>query len=387
MAEIELSHEQLSALAAVEDWFFSSPDKTKTLGGYAGTGKSTLTRELLRRIPKPVAVCAYTGKAAHVLKTKGIDDATTIHALIYAPADACGVCGQWFSVCSSNNAVAAQLGGPQCSQASTVTRFARVDSLRHKLIVVDEASMVSTRIQQDLEAFDAKVLYIGDHGQLEPIGAGGALMADPAIRLETIHRQAEGSTILTVAHFLRRGQHPSTMGRMLVDGSVRLHDGVPHDIAEYDVVLCGFNRTRAGVNRKVRKVRGYDPAGPQPGDRVVCLRNDHEKGIFNGMLATVAGIDATEIAVVADDGRELGPMEYYAGQFGALKTLRDVDRGTTLWDYGYALTVHKAQGSEWDNVCVLEQVMPLWDASRWRYTAVTRASKRLTYCLPEGHDR
>lgn len=385
MADVELSREQFAALAAIENWFYGSEDKTLTMGGYAGTGKSTLIGQLLRRIPEPVAVCAYTGKAAHVLQTKGIEQATTIHKLIYTPTDACSVCGQWVSVCAANNKTVTELGtGTVCAASGTVTKFARAPGVRAALIVVDEASMVGKYLQADLESFPAKVLYVGDHGQLEPIGAGSTLMAAPQIRLETIHRQAEGSTILVVAHDLRQGHSPETLGRRLVDDTVRLHDGVPADVAEFDMVLCGFNRTRVAVNRKIRKARGYPDGVPVPGDRVVCLRNDSELGIFNGMLATIMEVTRSSLAVVTDDGRELSPMPYEGAQFCAQTTYRDVDRDTTLWDFGYCLTVHKAQGSEWDDVCVLEQIMPLWDAARWRYTAATRAAKRLTYCLPRG---
>lgn len=380
---MQLSREQLAILAAVQEWYFSGAGKTLTLGGYAGTGKTTIIRELLRAIPDPVSVCAFTGKAAHVLQSKGVEKATTVHSLIYSPADACARCGQWVSMCQAANRAAAQVGGRRCPADGTTTRFARSDSIGAALIIVDEASMISERLQRDIEGFDARVLYVGDHGQLEPVGAGGDLMRQPALRLETIHRQAEDSQVLRFAHQVRQGGHPSNLGRMAY-GPLRIEQGIPEDLGSYDVVLCGFNRTRVAVNRRIRRLRGYG-SGPQPGDRVVCLRNDRELGLFNGMLATIQECSegADEIAVVADDGRELGPFECLEAQFGAEKTYRDVPRGTTLWDYGYCLTTHKSQGSEWPSVCVLEQIMPLWDPARWRYTAATRASERLTYCMSE----
>lgn len=394
---VDLSQDQRAAVAEVDAWFHNRPDqRTLTLGGYAGTGKTTVIRDLLERLSVPTKVCAFTGKAVYVLRTKGVE-AQTLHNLMYRPSDACTSCDAWSDTCASNNTVARQLRGkdptaeqsqryPVCPALSMTTRFAPTPSLGNlELIIVDEASMLSRRLADDLESYGKKILYVGDHGQLEPIGEDAQLMVDPEIRLERIHRQAKESGVLRLAHSFREGLQPEYAGR-LVDDDVSLRRGVPDDVATYDVVLCGFNKTRVAVNRKIRKLRGYDNPLPEPSERVICLRNDTELGIFNGMQATVLEVSTKrgelQMKIVDDLGTEFGPFPIDAHQFGAEKTSRDGDRDIALFDFGYCMTTHKSQGSEWNRVCVLEQIMPLWSADRWRYTAVTRAAKHVTYCMP-----
>jgi exodeoxyribonuclease-5 len=364
-----------------------------TLGGYAGTGKTTVIKAIVNDVgTTKVKVAAFTGKAASVLKSKGVE-ATTLHRLVYSPSESCVDCGRAPDSCSSTNRSnrtrrenAAKASSrpnysafPLCPQTGTRMGWVRVPSIDAELVIIDEASMLSARLMRDLEMFGIKVLYVGDHGQLEPVGEDPGLMVNPDIRLETIHRQAAGSSIIRFAHQLRRGELPQYSSS---DEQLRIHRGVPADLARYDVVLCGFNKTRVHVNRKIRKHRGFSGPLPTVGERVVCLRNDSERGLFNGMQATVTGITAGgEMSVVDDVGTEYGDLPVLPHQFGSEKTLQfDRDEDWTLWDFGYAMTVHKSQGSEWESVCVLEQLAAMWTASRWRYTAATRASDRLTYC-------
>ena len=115
------------------------------------------------------------------------------------------------------------------------------------------------RLKDDLESFGTKILYVGDHGQLEPVGDDPGLMSDPEIRLEQIHRQAAQSAIVRFAHHMREGSPPTTFRvPQGVMRNVHLCRGLPPDLARHDVVLCGFNRVRVAVNRKIRKARGFD---------------------------------------------------------------------------------------------------------------------------------
>lgn len=386
---MKYSDEQVAAIERVMSWLHDSDGPQRlTLGGYAGTGKTTVIKALVGRVGKDdVKVCAFTGKAASVLQSKGVD-ATTMHRLMYSPAETCTACGRSPAACDATNSLNLKIreksprsatGYPLCPQPGTKLGWARVPVIRAELVIVDEASMLSTRLMNDLELFGVRVLYVGDHGQLEPVGDDPRLMADPDLRLETIHRQAAGSSIIRFAHQLRQGAVPQYFGS---DHQVRVHRGVPPDIARYDAVLCGFNKTRVSVNAKVRKLRGFSGLLPGPGERVICLRNDSEHGLFNGMQATVTAMTKDGVMSVVDDfGTEYSELPVLAAQFGSERTLQaDRDEGLTLWDYGYCMTVHKSQGSEWDNVCVLEQLASMWSPPRWRYTAVTRAAQRVTYC-------
>ena len=381
---MDLSADQITALAAVEQWLRDPSRQTLTLGGYAGTGKTTVIAELLRRTPG-AAVCAFTGKAAQVLRTKGVEGAQTLHRLIYQPGTVCKNCDRWLDTCRADNFQRADEGRKDlCPQEEKAVRFRRVPLLEYGLVIVDEASMLNGRLMRDLESFNVNVLYVGDHGQLEPIGDDPGLMRDPEVRLEQIHRQAEGSEVIRFAHHLRKCGEP---GDWRPGGSVQLARGVPHDIASFDAVLCGFNKTRVAVNRRIRRLRGFTGDLPERGERVICLRNDHERGLFNGLLATVTRVeeDADEdlwLDLVDDVGNEFSRIRALRAQFHEEKPLKNADRdGPALFDFGYCLTVHKSQGSEWGKVAVLEQIGSSWNAARWRYTAATRASRELVWCL------
>ncbi len=346
---ITLSPDQARALEEVERWI-GSPKKRLRLGGYAGTGKTTLIRMLIDR--HSASVCAFTGKAAFVLRSKGVP-ASTMHRLLYKPV---------------------QSGGE--------VQFVLVPELATELVIVDEASMVDKNLMRDLESFPVKVLYVGDHGQLEPVGDDPGLMHNPDVRLEQIHRQASGSPIIQFAHHVREGNPPRSFGpeAEVVVGA----QGAA--LLEYDAILCGFNATRVDINRRVRAQLGFEGPLPLPGERVICLRNHREYGVFNGMQASVvtvepAGRHRLDMVVEDDLGNRSPAMRCDARQFGAptTRTSKESRYEIALWDWGYALTVHKSQGSEWPRVLVLEQIASSWSPARWMYTAATRASERLTY--------
>jgi exodeoxyribonuclease-5 len=354
---LEFSTDQQAALDKILAWRAGNPcgdDQYLTLGGYAGTGKSTLIAYLAQEWPD-VAVAAYCGKAAHVLRTKGVP-ATTIHGLIYAPPK---------------------------SAAGTVRFRCRRSLPGVQTVIIDEASMIDHLLFKDLLSFGLPVLFVGDHGQLEPIGTNPGLMAHPHLRLEQVHRQARDNPILRLATAFREGR--STPPWEDSKGRLRLVSRVEFDryIADDVQILCGFNKTRHRVNALVRKQRGYTDL-VAAGEKLVCLQNSKALGLFNGQQVTVLavaheGSTTLDLDVETDDGRSL-TVPALCGQFGRnlLKEFRPKD--VALLDYGYALTAHKAQGSEWEAVLALEQVHPSWDARRWRYTVATRAKHRLVYC-------
>lgn len=361
--KLDFSPDQQRALTTIDAWL-ETKTKRLTLGGYAGTGKTTLIREILQRVKGKASVCAFTGKAAFVLTTKGVF-ASTMHRLIYDPKKICQKCNGNEDHC-------------RCRQPQFELEFRRVPELPHDLVIVDEASMVNRELLQDLESFPVQVLYVGDHGQLEPIGDDPGLMRDPEIRLEQIHRQAAGSPIIQFAHHVREGNDPTSFG-----DAAKVISSMPDDVSQFDAVLCGYNKTRCAVNFRVRQRRGFKGDLPKKGERVICLRNHRTYGIFNGMQATVDKVTKTGGKVYLDvtddiDNQYCG-MEIDPDQFGQEKTLRDSPFRLALWDFGYCLTTHKSQGSEWDNVLVLEQIHTSWSEERWRYTAATRAAKKLTY--------
>jgi len=316
----------------------------QTLGGYAGTGKTTTIRELRARLPG-MAVCAFTGKAATMLRRKGIP-ASTIHATIYTPT------------------------GP-----ATFRRRAKLPAATRGFII-DEASMVGETIYKDLLSFDRPVVFVGDHGQLEPVERGFNLMAAPDYTLEHVWRHA--GEIPRFAEWLRLGR-PARAFRPESD-AVRLitkRELTGEMETASDQIICGYNRTRDRLNASVRESLGHSGT-LVPGDRVMFLRNARQAGIFNGLQGTVvrvvSGRDQLRLDLDTYDGvrRGIAACHDPAGTFR---------RGVHAFDYAYAITCHKAQGDEWPRVLVIEERCQYWDHRRWTYTAASRTREQLTWVL------
>jgi exodeoxyribonuclease-5 len=243
--------------------------------------------------------------------------------------------------------------------------------------------MINQLLFDDLLSFGLPVLFVGDHGQLEPIGTNPRLMAHPKLRLEQIHRQAAGNPILRLATAFREGrptprwQDPK--GRLSVVGRSEFHRRLSPEVQ----ILCGFNKTRHRVNARVRQLLGHRGL-VAPGEKLVCLRNNKHWGIFNGQQVTVRDVaheDHTtiDLEIETDDGRSF-TLPALRQQFGHELSQDFQSQEVALLDYGYCLTAHKAQGSEWDAVLALEEIGKSWDPRRWRYTVATRAKQQLTYC-------
>jgi exodeoxyribonuclease-5 len=359
---IELTTEQDAAIRHL----LRLSKKEQSLGGYAGTGKSTIVAELIRRLPD-FRVCAFTGKAANVLRRKGVD-ASTIHSLIYVPVEVewQDEDGNWHREVHWRKRDPADFDGAG--------------------FIVDEASMVSRDLYDDLLDFDLPIIFVGDHGQLPPVASGAFNpMASPDITLETIHRNA--GEIVRFAEFIRKGNPPSEWRKQkgCSGERVRFLTGTEVDDEVLDdagQLIVAFNQNRVDFNMERRKRFGFPPDQPVPGDRVICLQNDRGLGVFNGMQGIVVSIDpASECMVFRADGHDYA-VRYLPEAFHSLRTPpRDPD-GRIPFDYAYAVTCHKAQGDEWDHVLVFEQYGRLWEHARWAYTAATRARERLTWVMP-----
>lgn len=379
-----LSISQAEAVRAIRAWHWKGGEEFR-MGGLAGTGKTTIVTHLPDHLdlePDDVHYCAPTGKAASVL-TRKLDPplvATTVHGLMYRPSDYhCANCPV-----SLDDESRGCHGRGDCG-CRVSFRYEPPDP-PPPLIVVDEASMVGEEMYDDLKRLGTQILYVGDHGQLPPVRSGINLMAekDLDVRLEEIHRQAEGSAILRLSRMARDGE-PTPVGDYGEGVQVVRARGFEFDAAPETLLLCYTNEKRMALNRAVRAALGYPPEHPVPGDRVVCLKNNREAGIANGMLGTIEEIRPSGawhyMAVIAIEGEERRFRgRILARQFESANT--EHMRGIDLWTYGYCLTAHKAQGSEAERVIVFKEdalrKMGPGMRRRWLYTAYTRAKKELT---------
>lgn len=348
VTDIVLTDEQQAAVDALA----SCRKDVQTLGGYAGVGKTSIIRTLVNRL-KGFRVCAFTGKAAQVLRRKGVD-ASTIHSLIYHPVQV------------EDNEVRFELVTPW--------------EFEPRGIIVDEASMVGRPIYDDLTKFGVPLIFVGDHGQLEPVSGGDFnLMAKPDITLEKIHRNA-GEIARFAAH-LREGHDAtdwdSVTGEVVVTSMDRLsEEGTQSDV---DQTICAYNKTRVLLNNTSREDLGFPADEPVIGDRVMCLQNDRRIGIYNGMQGMIADIDhRRRILWFEVDDAEF-KIPYVAEAFGAERPPQQRQMDRIPFDYSYCVTCHKAQGDEWGHVMVFEQRCGAWSHQRWAYTAASRAKKHLTW--------
>lgn len=382
---MDLSPDQKYALDALVQWVKSPKSNYITLGGYAGTGKTTLIsvfrKQLQKLKPKhKVAFVSFTGKAARVLdnslKSQGVklkgDYTGTIHSLIYSPIED--------------------------ARTHEIVGWEKKDDLKTDLIIIDEASMVTREIWQDLLSYNIPIIAVGDHGQLPPVGTSFNLMQKPILKLEEIHRQAKGNPIIELSAQIREiGKIPfgefSKVVKKLDKSDMDTQETIQDMLAGFDndtMVLCGFNRTRVELNKYIRSLLDIQSEKPQPGDRVICLRNNHKKQIFNGMVGTIekledAGEKAYLVDIVFEDYDQFFRGNILKEQFNNPQSLnfthdRKKTIDTDLFDFGYALTVHKAQGSQSPRVILFEERFPQMDDEMWRrwlYTGVTRAQEEL----------
>lgn len=326
---------------------------TYKIGGYAGTGKSTLIKHLIYALPN-FAVCAFTGKAASVLRKKGVENAQTIHSLIYKAY----------------------------KDEKDNVYFTLESSIDYEGIIVDEASMVSEEIYKDLIHFKKPIIFVGDHGQLEPVGDNSFnLMQNPDFKLEKIHRNS--GEIAHFAEFIRNGYRPSSWQHKSGNSdkikflSKNLYEEAS---LEVDQIICAFNKTRCEINSSVRIKMGKNTPGPQVGDRIICLRNNKPIGLHNGMQGFIGWFHTKNfIQFVCDEFSN--DISIDLNSFNAIKYEFDFSKESpNPFDYAYAITCHKCQGDEFDKVLVIEQKCDLWSHPRWAYTAASRARKKLYWC-------
>lgn len=383
---IDLSLDQKKTLQHVLEWYKKDKQQMQfvTLGGFAGTGKTTLIailRKKLLTIDKNLKVgfASYTGKAVRVLKNKLTeqnsiykqDTVSTIHALIYSPV---------------------------INEKEEIIGWQKKEKIDRNIIIIDEASMVDELIWTHLLSYNVPIIVVGDHGQLPPIKGSFNLMQNPNLILEEIHRQAKQNPIIELSIQARTkgviapGKYSNKVKKYAA-GDLDAQETMGELLTSYTndtLILCGYNKTRKRLNNFIRNAKGFESPTPSNGDRVICLRNNHKKNIFNGMVGTILNIEkednywySAEIAMDGENKKYEGfiSIEQFNSEtaLNFTKQRSQIMKGD-LFDFGYALTVHKAQGSQAKRVILFEERFKQMDDEawkRWLYTAVTRAEEEL----------
>ncbi|GJD97696.1 ATP-dependent DNA helicase [Methylobacterium iners] len=366
--DLTYSPEQMAALEKVQAWLRTpGAPQVFRLFGYAGTGKTTLARAIAADLPR-VVFAAFAGKAASVLRAKGCGDAMTLHSLLYR-----------------------RVTDDLTRQPRFVlNEFSELGT--SALAIIDECSMVDEKLGKDLLSFNRRILVLGDPAQLPPVKGGGFFTnAKPDVLLTEIHRQAAGNPIIALATHARqrRRLEPGRYGDSAVLSILELDVDT---VLAADQVLCGRNDTRRRLNTRIRELQGQREPWPVVGDRLVCLANRASSGLLNGEIWLVEAVLPQEdprvirLAIRSEDGSVGGKeVSVHEALFsGEEHTLMDKERrGLHEFTFGYALTVHKAQGSQWNRVVLFDEADAFReDGSRFRYTGVTRAAETISVVLP-----
>lgn len=410
---MDWSPQQVDALVDVRRWIRESTEQIYYIAGYAGTGKTTIAKHLSEDEGIDVMFAAYTGKAAYVMRSKGCVGAKTIHSLIYRPAGESKsdelreierAMRELEKLDSMSNEDHEKLRQLEARRVASIQANGRkpMFSLNHDselrdcdLLVVDECSMVDATMGTDLMSFGKKIIVLGDPAQLPPVAAGGFFTErKPNQLLTEIHRHAKESGILRMATDVREtGGFSRLPGHYGADCEV-IRPTDPEYlrklVLDADQILVGKNVTRHAHNARYRELTDRAVGMPVAGDKIVCLRNNHKVGLLNGSLWRVhesrGDVDSMTVDLTISSEEDGGNgiqtaswAHHFMGREQELKAMRWNKLDFDEFDYGYALTVHKAQGSQWDEVVLFDQSGVFGEAARrWLYTGVTRAAKKLT---------
>lgn len=369
------SPQQDEALKAVSRWLKEDRTPVFRLFGYAGTGKTTLAKHFAENVDGEVLFAAFTGKAAQVLRSRGATNARTIHSLIYRPR-------------GEETVEDEETGKTSVAPMFSINRQSPL--AKAALIIIDECSMVDEQLGKDLMSFGTPILVLGDPGQLPPVSGGGFFTEqEPDYLLSEIHRQAKDNPIIHLAMDVREGREimRGDYGAAQVISKSEVTQSL---VLDADQVLVGTNRTRRRYNQRLRELKGFTADYPQSGDKLVCLRNDPAKGLLNGSLWQVmsSSRETVKPGINLMIRPEDDDMDRGAAKIKLLKAAFEDVETEIPWttrkrydefDFGYALTVHKAQGSQWNNVVLFDESYAFRDSrERWLYTAITRAAETLT---------
>lgn len=358
---IDLSPQQEDALREIKRWYSAGGHDVFRLFGYAGTGKTTLAKELTEALSCKIAYAAYTGKAASILRSKGLE-ATTIHAGLYSY-------------------MTDDAGRVEFRYVDQSKALGQAD-----VIVLDECSMVDAELARDIMALKKPIIALGDPMQLPPIGAKGYFTTGaPNFTLTEIHRQAQDNPIIRMAHELRAHKRLSsrTYGESCV---LRLADLPINGLMMSDQAIAGRKDTCNRVTAAIRHLSGRNDDLPESGDKLVCLKNSKHRQLYNGEIWSVLSRETTQedilkLTLTSEDATRRITVPVLSAPFTGfdIRGGANMSASAHVFGYGNVLTAHKSQGSEWPDVFVFDESQAFGsNAPNWLYTVITRASKRVT---------
>lgn len=361
--EKQLSNCQAKASIAFADWFFDAKAGDRFfLSGAAGTGKTWLINHLMKTMNLNPVIMAPTNKACRVLKSKGIH-AVTIHSALYYPPHVY-----------------------QNKDGSIVLDF-EYEGMKTgaNLIVIDEVSMIGNKVGDDIDRMLSEcllpILLVGDVHQLPPV-ADTQWVGKPDYEMTELLRQDMyiAPNIIKLATSIRENKLDDLDLCNYPDLSIQRKYTI-EDVLEADIILTRTHASRRAITKRKRENREYSNyMYINFGEPLMILRNDYKRSFYNGQELIFDHMNEDYIVC-----RELphNYVRYIPVKKYVFEDLFDPSSyRNSNYTFGYATTVHKAQGSEWDTVLLLDvdnrhPTETKEEYRRWLYTAVTRAKKRL----------
>lgn len=395
---ISLNEGQSKVVNAAVDWYRNSSDLVFQYTGAAGTGKTVVLHEIIRRLginPDRIMPMSYTGTASIVMRNHGMMNAKTIHSSLYQQVDSYVTDEQGHIVMDT-----------YFNKPKMRTKWIRRDRIEDvDLFIIDEASMTPRYMVNDIESFGIKIIACGDLNQLPPVGdEPGYLVNGKVHRLTQIMRQAENSGIVYLADRAIKGlpiQYGFYNNAIVID-ETELNDML---LDQADIILCGRNNTREKLNRYMRRnIRRINSDLPMHGEPIICRKNNWSKesngiNLVNGLRGTVYSYpDVTKIKPdiksliidFMDNGGNLFTdlemdYQYYKAPYEDKEELRrNPYNRSDKFELAYAITTHLSQGSQYNKGIFIEEYLNKNIMSNLIYTGITRFSDKIIYVKPRG---
>jgi exodeoxyribonuclease-5 len=404
---VQLTSEQTSAIEEIIKALKKDPVLI-ALAGPAGSGKTTMIRELSERLEGKVVISALTNKAVDVLRQKNIADAMTVHSACLMPVfhQPGASLYTYFNMEDPDDETIEYLhkhfDAQQLERArNAALRYglnsgARILGIKdfleeylwywetktkgEEVLIVDEASMLGADLLKKIQRCYSKIILVGDDFQLPPVKDLDVFksdkLVDTRVRISEIHRQKKFSQPLVLSQAVRAGNTVPFQPVAPIDLNQAM-EGVP--------VIVWTNAVRISITRKIRKALGYSGLGPQPGESIVCRDTHTIDGTYfvkNSIWKVLSINERGECNLQsAHGGRTKQPVRLWMEEYGAGTGL--------LCRYSYAITCHTAQGSEWSTVMIHANEAAKHIRSNrkqgrmWLYTAITRAKQEIKWVNSE----
>lgn len=395
---IQFNEEQEALISKAVDWYNNSSEQIFQINGSAGTGKTTVLKEIINRLKissEDAAPMAYTGAAAIVLRTKGFYNSKTIHSWFYEAKEV-----------PDKTRYNAYL-----DRYETKTIFVpKPIPFNIKLVCIDEAGTVPMKMRNVILKSHRKIIALGDLNQLPPVSDSPAFLYTGEVHtLTKIMRQNESSGIVYLANEILKGNKlkEGNYGNATV---INTNDITDDMITDSDIILCGLNRTREIYNSRCRQLKNIDPKQklPSHGEKIICRKNNWEFNVdgismANGLCGTVSNYPSLHSLVKRGNGFIINfnptmfDMEFknvlcsYTF-FNANKDKKDLIRQSpsyrrkygivgNLFELGYAITTHLSQGSQYKKGMYIAEYMREDIIKNLDYVGITRFSDNCIFVL------